>query len=174
MAATIHLVVESGPGKGMTISIPPAGALLGRADEADIPIRSDKLSRHHARFYFKGGALRITDLNSANETIVNGATVKDAALTAGDLIQVGDTLLRVLGSVSTRELQTARGRSAGSSSAPRRTGQAIKNFILQVLALPFWLALIAWWLFLAYSLMAPPVKPAAAATPPATSEGARP
>ena len=151
MRAPIHLVVESGPAKGMSISVPPAGAVLGRGADTDIKIGDELLSRHHCRFFFQGGFLRISDLNSANETRVNDQPVRETSLKKNDLVYVGQTVLRVSEDRSATEVTMSR-----DIPASRRYQQRVNRTLRRMIALPVWGALICWWLFVTFSLVLPP------------------
>jgi len=97
MSSAPHLVVENGRQKGMKITVPPEGARLGRSSKNDIVLLDPLLSRHHCRLFLKPGeGLWVADLGSANETLVNGAAVRETRLHKDDKILVGDTELRVL------------------------------------------------------------------------------
>ena len=63
-----HLIVEEGPERGREISIPEAGARVGRARENDIVLDDASLSRFQCRFYFKEDRLYVMDLGSTNCT----------------------------------------------------------------------------------------------------------
>lgn len=96
MSDTIHLLVVEGEETGRKITVPAEGARLGRASANDIVVIDPLLSRHHCRLYFRtGDGLWVSDLGSANETLVNDEPVTDVALHRGSLITVGDTILRV-------------------------------------------------------------------------------
>ena len=97
MADTVHLIVDQGPNKGKNISVPSEGIRLGRSSKNDIVLEDPLLSRHHCRLFFKPGeGLWITDLGSANGTVVNGATVTEIRIRPGDTVTIGDTVLKVL------------------------------------------------------------------------------
>lgn len=74
--------------------------VLGRALEADIRLNDAKSSRLHARICIevdpKSGRklFKIQDLSSTNGTLVNGQIVREAVLTPGDKILIGDHLFR--------------------------------------------------------------------------------
>ena len=96
MRERIHLVVEQGPDKGKEITIPLDGARLGRSLRNDIVLVDPLLSRHHCLFFFRPGqGLWLTDLSSANRTLVNETPVQETRIRPGDHITVGETLLRV-------------------------------------------------------------------------------
>lgn len=81
----------------MSITIPPDGARLGRSSKNDIVLVDPLLSRHHCRLFFRtGGGLWVSDLGSANQTLLNGSPIQESALKAGDAIELGDTKLRVV------------------------------------------------------------------------------
>ena len=90
------IVVEAGPNRGCEFAIPAAGARVGRSSQNDIALADPLLSRHHSRFELRGGELWVMDLASANQTLVNGRVVEDSRLNAGDAVQVGDTVMRVV------------------------------------------------------------------------------
>ena len=97
MTDTVHILIEAGEDKGLRITVPPGGGRLGRSSKNDFVLRDPLLSRHHCRLYFKPDqGLWITDLGSANDTIVNGKQIHDERLRPGDVIMLGDTVLKVL------------------------------------------------------------------------------
>jgi len=97
MADTVHLVVEKGPNKGKQISVLAEGVRVGRSSKNDVVLEDPLLSRHHCRLFFKPGeGLWVTDLGSANGTLVNGNTITEVRLRIGDRIAIGDTVLEVL------------------------------------------------------------------------------
>lgn len=96
MHAAMQLVVEQGPDKGRTITVPPQGVRVGRSSRNDVVLTDPSLSRHHCRLFLKtGDGLWIADLGSSNATLVNGQTVQEARLHKGDCVILGDTVLRV-------------------------------------------------------------------------------
>ncbi|NQT91180.1 MAG: FHA domain-containing protein [Lentisphaerae bacterium] len=97
MSDAAHLLVEAGVDKGRKLVIPAEGARLGRSSKNDITVIDPLLSRHHCRLFFKPGeGLWITDLGSANKTLVNGEEVQESRINVGDTVEIGDTILRVL------------------------------------------------------------------------------
>ncbi|MEI8243063.1 MAG: FHA domain-containing protein [bacterium] len=90
------VVVDAGPNRGSEFAIPVAGARVGRSSQNDIALADPLLSRHHCRFELRGAELWAVDLASANQTQVNGRIIEEIRLNAGDAVQVGDTLMRVV------------------------------------------------------------------------------
>jgi hypothetical protein len=103
-----HLIVVSGPQQGREIVVPSQGARFGRASNNELVFPDATMSTYHGRFFFKDdGTLWITDFGSTNETLVNGEAVTERPLALGDVVRVGETMLRVI---------------AGPAGAPRPPG----------------------------------------------------
>lgn len=94
--ATLTLRVLNGPEQGSSFTVPPGGATLGRTRVADIRLSDGLLSRLHCRFDFAPEPT-VQDLGSSNGTLLNGTALgsEPEALKEGDLLTVGDTILRV-------------------------------------------------------------------------------
>lgn len=88
-------IAEAGPDKGRAIGIPEGMTVLGRSSEADITLIDPILSRKHCRLTYADGKLTIEDLASSNGTIVNGNEVTRTELHNGDIVEIGDTKLRL-------------------------------------------------------------------------------
>lgn len=68
--------------------------VVGRDVAAGIKIMSKSVSRRHARIETTGPTPVLIDLGSANGTIVNGTKVSRLVLRDGDLIKIGQVILR--------------------------------------------------------------------------------
>ena len=101
-----HLIVEDGADRGREIVIPESGARMGRAHENDLVLNDPSLSRFQCRLFFKDNDLWVTDLGSANGSLVNGKEIHEQALAVGDELIIGETSIRVV-----------RGTLKGASSA---------------------------------------------------------
>jgi serine phosphatase RsbU (regulator of sigma subunit)/pSer/pThr/pTyr-binding forkhead associated (FHA) protein len=76
---------------------------LGRSSTNDVPLADRTLSRVHARLEVTDTAVRLVDLGSRNGTSLNGSRITDpAVLSAGDRIQLGETLVDILEESTTR------------------------------------------------------------------------
>lgn len=63
--------------------------VLGAADDCDIQLQEPGVAQHHAEITLvDGNALRLTDLGSAQGTLLNGEPVKQAMLGSGDEIRI--------------------------------------------------------------------------------------
>ena len=92
-----HLLIESGPEQGRRLTVPTAGARLGRSSQNDIELTDPSISRFQCRVFFKpDGLLWVADLGSTNETLLNGAGVLEARLKLGDVLEMGETRIRVV------------------------------------------------------------------------------
>ncbi len=91
------LVMLSGPlaSRRFEVSSP---LRLGRSSSNDISIPDEELSRNHCLFEPAGeNAIRLTDLASANGTLVNGVALGEESvlLKEGDIVEAGASRLRV-------------------------------------------------------------------------------
>lgn len=84
---------------GMRHPLQPPGLIIGRGSEADLRINDPGISRKHAeiRVSGQGSAIRveIVDLGSTNGIVVDGRRVRQAHLTDGSRIEVGQTRMLV-------------------------------------------------------------------------------
>ena len=71
MDTQLEILVTVGPLKGQRFSVPADGIRLGRSSSCEISIPDPALSRNHCLFETRDGGLWVTDLASANGTIVN-------------------------------------------------------------------------------------------------------
>ncbi|MFO0594843.1 MAG: FHA domain-containing protein [Myxococcaceae bacterium] len=69
-------------------------AQVGRADENDVVLSGDLVSRKHCRIHVKGTQVVFEDLGSRNGTRLNGTTVTGSVdLKPGDVVQIGENAL---------------------------------------------------------------------------------
>lgn len=89
------------------VSLPKDGELLiGRAPEADVRLEGNSVSRRHASFRIRASGFSVTDLGSANGTLVRGErapTDGETRITPGESLVIGEfvLVLRALRSLST-------------------------------------------------------------------------
>jgi len=72
-------------------------ATIGREGEVEIRIAEPSVSRRHCHVFRKRGSYWVTDLGATNPTRVNGMQIKASPLLEGDLLTVGDLMLKLLG-----------------------------------------------------------------------------
>lgn len=71
--------------------------LLGRSEQCDMQLQDDKISRQHARLDIIGGALKITDMGSANGCYVNDNKITSSYARAEDQLKLGDNEFKIIG-----------------------------------------------------------------------------
>lgn len=101
-------LVINGPGYFDTAYDCPEGVThVGRADENDVVLSGDLVSRKHCRFHVKGDGLVFEDLGSRNGTRLNGEPVFGSVkVGAGDVITVGENTLAVRRAAVSEQLHT--------------------------------------------------------------------
>ncbi len=94
-SAANTLVVRTGRDSGRSIPVPATGVItIGRDPSCDFVLSDPRVSSKHARITRTDSGLQVTDLGSANGTLVNGHQVAGTT-SAGDgaEIQLGETVL---------------------------------------------------------------------------------
>src|SRR5512136_678497 len=67
---------------------------IGRAEDNDLELLDPKVSRHHARIAREGTTYVVTDLGSANGTLIDGVPLTGShTLQHGERITIGDAEL---------------------------------------------------------------------------------
>jgi putative serine protease PepD len=94
----VQLTIVSGDQAGRTVEFGTAEIVMGRGTDTDVTLRDANVSRRHAAIRGLGdGRAELRDLGSSNGTFVNGDRVDTAILHGGEQVQLGDTVLHVLG-----------------------------------------------------------------------------
>jgi DNA-binding NarL/FixJ family response regulator len=92
--APARIVIVSGA-DGNAFELAQAVCVLGRDASADVQLRGEGVSRHHAKLLVdRDGFVQVVDLGAKNGTWVNGARVETAQLQHGDTVQLGRVVLR--------------------------------------------------------------------------------
>lgn len=77
------------------LSVRPGAMRIGRAQDNDIVLLDDRVSRHHGQVTLRLGMLVYTDLGSTNGSYVNGGAVSEIALGPGDVLQLGNSTVTI-------------------------------------------------------------------------------
>jgi DNA-binding winged helix-turn-helix (wHTH) protein len=86
----------------------PGENIIGRGGDAAVRIRSDEVSRHHARVFVSSSGAQIEDLGSRNGTLVRGERIEGPCeLQNGDEVVIGNVALMFQISRATRSTATA-------------------------------------------------------------------
>ena len=98
MSTELELLVTEGPLKGRRFAVPAEGLRLGRSSSCEISIPDPALSRNHCLFETRDGGLWVTDLASANGTVVNDTQLgpDSQCLQTGDRVFLGDSVIQVV------------------------------------------------------------------------------
>lgn len=89
----VRIEVTEGPQKGNKFNV-PLPCTIGRRD-ADIRIRDVTVSKRHASLEASGEKIVFKDLGSTNGSMVNGKEVRETVLSDGDIVQIGNTTLKI-------------------------------------------------------------------------------
>ena len=85
-----HLLVRArGAQLGQVLKLGQQSHRVGRANDCELWLSDDGVSRRHATILFEAGVYTLEDTGSANGTFVGGQKVERATLRDGDLIQFG-------------------------------------------------------------------------------------
>ena len=88
--AVVSLVL----GDGSRIPVGEQPVTIGRMADSAVVLTDESVSRRHAEVRRQGSTIVVVDLGSTNGTKVNGAGIRERALSDGDEITVGTTTLR--------------------------------------------------------------------------------
>ncbi len=88
-----NFVVLAGQDIGRKYEIKKAEITIGRAEENDVVINDQDVSREHARVEARPDSFVISDLGSTNGMLVNGTKTKVHRLVDGDRIQLGNVTI---------------------------------------------------------------------------------
>ncbi len=88
------LTGKSGPVYGQTIPLDRDEVTIGRGTGNTIAIADRSVSREHCVLKVEGDRIAVRDLESYNGTFVNGLRVREASLSDGDELTVGEVAFR--------------------------------------------------------------------------------
>jgi serine/threonine protein kinase len=92
----IALHVVEGPDKGEVFQLVEGEPLLlGRSRHCLSPLKDPSVSRVHCEVELEDGEVVVSDHESNSGTFINGKLITEAVLRPGDVLQVGDTRLRL-------------------------------------------------------------------------------
>lgn len=91
-----YLRVIAGPDRDKVFQISDAFTTqFGRSRHANTQLTDLSVSRVHCEVEIRGKTIYLIDLDSSSGTFVNGKKVSEARLKDGDVVQLGDTQMRV-------------------------------------------------------------------------------
>lgn len=87
----------AGDYSGGEVPIKPNRELIaGRSSEFDMVLDDDMVSRRHARFFERNGAVHVADCQSTNGTLVNDQPITEYRLSPGDTVTIGRSVLELI------------------------------------------------------------------------------
>ncbi len=94
-------------GKVFPLFTLPRATILGRDEEADVPIADPRSSRRHAEISYRHGIWSLRDLESSNGTFVGGQRVKQQQLVDGASVRIGHQIFQFSATeISPTEIET--------------------------------------------------------------------
>lgn len=95
MTIRVYLISEDIQFDDLSFPLDQAPVVIGRSVRADVQIVHPLISRLHCEWQLSGREVILRDKGSTNQTIVNGEPISQAALQAGDRLQLGDVVFVV-------------------------------------------------------------------------------
>lgn len=86
-----QLVVIEGPDLNKKIELNRKSIKIGKKEDNDFALSDSAVSRYHSEVQMTGDAFVLNDLDSTNGTCINDIRVKQAYLSPGDVISLGNT-----------------------------------------------------------------------------------
>ncbi len=90
-----RLAVISGPDAGLSLEIAGTAVRIGTAEENDLILTDETVSRRHCEVIATPNGIRIRDAGSTNLVVVGGVLVADATFTAPIQMELGNTVITI-------------------------------------------------------------------------------
>jgi DNA-binding NtrC family response regulator len=111
---------------------PNARLVLGRADDSDVCIPHESVSRRHALLTGSGGTWRIEDIGSSNGTFVAGVRLpkgEPQSVTPGTVVMLGDARFVLDGAGAGAGATVAAGINAGTTPSQDEGMQVVQRLV---------------------------------------------
>ncbi len=82
-----------GPNRGTKITLDKNITGIGKRETNNLVLTDKTVSRNHIEIKYSADSFLLVDLGSTNGSFLNGSRVKEAYLSPGDLIKIGNTTL---------------------------------------------------------------------------------
>ena len=105
----VRVEVALGPDAGAALDVAGQPVRIGTADDNDLVLTDDSVSRHHCELEPVAGGMRVRDAGSTNGVFAGGVRVYDALVPLDTRLRAGDTeiVLATSGETVEREQTTA-------------------------------------------------------------------
>ncbi len=91
----VQLISENGKYDDIHFTVSPDPVVLGRSLRADVQFVHRLISRLHCEWSLADGEVIVRDMESTNQTIVNGEPIECTAVRPGDRLLLGDEVFLV-------------------------------------------------------------------------------
>jgi serine/threonine protein kinase len=131
---SLQLRVIAGPDVGRVFTLHPGSDnILGRGKQALYQITDPRAARHHCQVVREGDRVTVLCRGASGATLVNGKPVQKQVLKLGDVLQVGDTQMRLqVGDLPVHAVRDAAGPVEAAAAKPEQlhslSGQALSHF----------------------------------------------
>src|SRR5689334_22114414 len=94
MSLQLHVIAGPDKGRAFTLHAGP-DLMLGRSAQAYYQITDPRVSRNHCQILNDGDRVEVICGGGSGGTLVNGKKIQRQTLKVGDIVQIGDTQLRL-------------------------------------------------------------------------------
>lgn len=133
-----RLVLLTGDDGGKEFTLDKASMTVGRGEEVDVRVNHSSVSRTHCEIRTADQEhFEVVDSGSANGIRVNGQDVKQALLSSGDTLELGDVVLKYVAAGQTFVFDAAAAEAAREASArgtTKKTGATTWAILLVAVA----------------------------------------
>jgi len=119
MSLQFEIIAGIDQGKKLTIH-PGPGMIIGRGSAAYYQVNDPRTSRSHCEVTLQGEQVTIKCLGGSGGTFVNGQKIQQQNLKLGDVVQVGDTQLRLQVGDEPLDVALAPIQAAGQPPQPKK------------------------------------------------------
>lgn len=143
------LEIIRGPKRDAVFELTRKETVIGRSGDCHLCLDDDEVSRRHCSIRVSRGQVTLTDLGSANGTMVNGRSEDKIVLNSGDVLRIGKTEMR-LGSReeeaagSDKTQVQAVGKADSLFMRVRNLGWSTRIMLIMLFAALLSHALVAW------------------------------
>lgn len=124
---TIRVRVQGPVGPATDYDLEGPEIVIGRGAGAAIVIADSRVSRRHARLVLRDGIWWVEDMGARNRAVLDGTPLQGAArLRSGARLEIGDSVLRLIGGADAD--QAARATGAGAASGAVDAATAVAEF----------------------------------------------
>lgn len=118
----------SGPMLGQVVALKSGKNLVGRAEQCEIKISSNGVSKEHAEIQISHDKVILVDLRSSNGTFVNGVKIQNSLLKMGDKLSFFDVIAELVPSVLVNANANANAKRGSLNPTIKNQSMPSQNF----------------------------------------------